>query len=99
MTTQEPLEVGVDEKGLEGRTLTLSGPLEGRPYRVTDFQGGGITAITGGNVHKHVLALGAQSKNQEWQVVVKSDEARDKLLSYCLQFPIIFMSLLLIVHM
>ena len=79
MTTQEPLEVGVDEKGLERRTLTLSGPLEGRPYRVTDFQGG-ITAITGGHFHQHVLALGAQSKKQEWQVVVKSDEARDKLL-------------------
>ena len=79
MTTQEPLEVGIDEKGLERRTLSLSGPLEGRPYRVTDFEGG-ITAITGGNFHQHVLAIGAQSKNQEWQVVVKSDEIRDKLL-------------------
>ena len=80
MTTQEPLEVGIDEKGLERRTLTLSGPLEGRPYRVTDFEVG-ITAITGGNFHQHVLALGAQAKNQEWQLVVKSDEVRDKLLS------------------
>ena len=63
MTTQEPLEVGVDEKGLERRTLTLSGPLEGRPYRVTDFHGG-ITEITGGQFYQHVLALGAQSKSK-----------------------------------
>ena len=59
MTTQEPLEVCVDEKGLERRTLGLIGPLEGRPYRGTNVHGW-ITAVTGGGFHQNVLAIGAQ---------------------------------------
>ena len=62
MTTQKPLETGMDGKGLERRTSALVRLLEGRPYRVTDFQGG-ITAVTGGGFYEHVLACGAQAKN------------------------------------
>ena len=78
--TAERLGNGAEWKVLERQTVILLGPIEGRTYFREDFVEG-LQALLGGAVIDHVLSFGPLSRNNEWYLCLKSDAAKDHLLS------------------
>ena len=78
--TSERLAPGVDCKVLERRSVILYGPMEGRSYFREDFSKG-LVEVLGGPIKEHVLSFGPLSRNNEWYLCLRSDAAKDRLLS------------------
>ena len=78
--TAEWLGDGADWKILERRSVILSGPIEGRTYFRGDFLDG-LQAVLTGAVNSHVLSFGPLARNNEWYLCLKTDRAKDQLLS------------------
>ena len=76
----ERLAPGVDCKVLERRSVILYGPMEGRTYFREDFSKG-FVEVLGGPIKEHVLSFGPLSKNNEWYLCLRTDAAKDRLLS------------------
>ena len=62
------------------RSLILSGKKDGKPYVREDFSEC-LVAILEGPLKSHVAAFGPLARNSEWCLALKTDAAKDRVLS------------------
>ena len=62
------------------RSLILSGKKDGKPYVREDFSEC-LVEILEGSLKSHVAAFGPLARNSEWCLALKTDAAKDRVLS------------------
>jgi len=67
-------------KAMKKRCVIVYGPMEGRMYFREDFAKG-LESVFPGGVKENVLSFGPLSRNNEWFLCCKTDEAKDLMLA------------------